>query len=75
MTEHLNQAIHAKAIDLPSHEVADPWLSHSEELRGGDLCEPLGLDQLGQLNHEIGSDLEVLCLVFAKSEITEYISG
>jgi hypothetical protein len=49
--------------------------SHSEELRGGDLCETLGLDQSGQLNHEIGSDLEVLCLVFAKSEITEYISG
>jgi hypothetical protein len=51
MTEHLNQAIDAKAIDLPSHEIADPWLSHSEEYRGGDLCEPLGLDQPSQLNH------------------------
>jgi hypothetical protein len=51
MTEHLNQAIDAEAIDLPSHEIADPWLSHSEELRRGDLCEPLGLDQPSQLNH------------------------
>jgi hypothetical protein len=37
MTEPLNQAIDAKAVDLPSHEIADPWLSHSEELRNGGL--------------------------------------
>jgi hypothetical protein len=75
MPKHLNQAIDAKAVDLPSHEIADPWLSHSKELSGGGLCKLLDLDQLRQLNHEIGSDLEVLCLVFTESEITEYISG
>jgi hypothetical protein len=51
LTEHLNQAVDAKPVDLPSHQIADSWLSHSEEFRGGGLGKLLGLDQLRQLNH------------------------
>jgi hypothetical protein len=32
--------VRTKAVDLPSHEVADPWLSHSKKLGSGGLCKP-----------------------------------
>jgi hypothetical protein len=75
MTEHLNQAIDAEAVDLPSHEIADPGLRHSEKLGGGDLRKSLRLDQFGQLNHQIGSNFQVFRLVFAEPEIAEYVSA
>lgn len=75
MTEHLDQAVDTEAIDLPSHEIADPRLRHPETLGCCRLCEALGLNQLGQLNHQVGSNLEVLRLVFAEAEIPEDIAA
>jgi len=73
MAEHLNQSVDAKAVNLSPHKVTDSRLRHAEELGGVCLRQCLGLNQLRQLNHQIGPDLEILCLVFAKPKIPEDI--
>jgi len=75
MTEHLYEAVDAEEVDFSSHEIADSRLSHSEKLGGGGLRKPLGLNQLGQLNHQVGSNLEVLRLILDEPEIPEYVSA
>jgi hypothetical protein len=75
MPEHLNQAVNTEAVDFPAHKVADPRLSHSEQLGGCGLSELLRLDQLRQLNHQIGSNLQILRFILAEPEIPEHISA
>src|SRR2546428_8225905 len=73
--QHLNEAVHAEAIDLAADEVTDPRLSDPEQARGLRLGEPPGLDEPGQPDHEVGADLQMLRLLARESQVAKDVAG
>ena len=73
MPKHLNQTIHAKAIDLSPHQIANSGLCDLEQLGCRRLRKPSLLDQLRDFDHQIGAHSEIQCLLRFESEICENI--
>src|SRR5437867_8880033 len=60
MSEHGDQSIDAESIDLPTDEITHSRLGHSEQICRFGLCESTSLDQLAELDHQVGPHLEIL---------------
>jgi hypothetical protein len=73
--QHVDERVHTKQVDPTTEEIADAGLSHAEYLRGWLLLEATGCDKLLQVDHEVRSDQQMLSLLAAKPEVTEYISA
>lgn len=72
---HVHQSIDAEQLDLASNEVADPGLSDTEEPRRSRLSEAPLIDDRSDDSHESGTNLEVLSLLFGKSQILEDVAS
>lgn len=75
MTEYLDQAIDAEAIELAAYEVADSRLRNFEKLGCGCLSKPSLLDQLRDFNHQIRTDYQIECFFRFKPKICEDIAA
>lgn len=74
MTEHLDQTVDAKSIDLSSYQIAYSGLRDFEQLCRGCLGEVLFFDHPRNLDHQIGTHFHVQCLFGLKPEISENVS-
>lgn len=75
MAEHRDQAVDAETADLASDKIADSWLRDAQEAGGLSLGQALRLDELCELNHEIGADLQMLRLFDGETQVLEYIAA
>src|SRR6266850_464586 len=73
--QHVDQRVRTEQVDTPTEEIADAGLSHTEYLGRCSLFEAAGRDELLHLDHEVRSDQQMLGLLAAKPEVTEYIPG
>src|SRR5713101_6369181 len=73
--QHVDQCVRTEQVDPPTEEIADAGLSHTEYLGRCSLFEAAGRDELLHLDHEVRSDQQMLGLLEAKPEVTEYIPG
>ena len=73
--KHLDEGVHAEAINPAADEVTDPRLSDSKETRGLRLGEPPGLDEPGESDHEVGADLEMFRLLAGESQVAKDVAG
>lgn len=60
MRQHRNQGVYRKQVNLPAHQIADPRLSHLEQLGGVRLGYLLLLNIFLNFGHELGAILMVL---------------
>jgi hypothetical protein len=75
MSKHSNQSINTESFNLSSDQVAHPWLGHSKQTCGLSLRESPRADKFADLNHQISSDLEILCFLARESEVSKYVAG
>jgi hypothetical protein len=75
MTKHFHQGINAESVDLAAYKVADSGLGHTQEFGSSGLCQTPGLDQLGQLNHQVGADPKVFRLLHTETQISEDVAS
>lgn len=75
MSEHGDQGIDAESIDLPSDEITHARLSHAEQICRFGLCEPTSLDQLAELDHQVGAHLEILSFLARKTEVAKDVAA
>ena len=75
MTEHLDKAVNAEAINLAAHEITDAGLGHAQQLCGCCLGEAAVLDDLGQPDHKVRPSPQVLGLLRRKSEVPVQVLG
>jgi hypothetical protein len=61
-TEHLHKRVDAEQVQLTANNVAYSGLRHTKELCRLHLGQATRLDDSGQLDHEVSTDLEVLGL-------------
>ncbi len=71
--QHVDERIRTEEIDPPAEEIADARLGHTEHLRGSSLFEATRSNEFLHLDHEIRSNQQMLSLLAAKPEVTEYI--
>src|SRR5690242_7825206 len=69
LAEQLDEHVHAKPIDPPAHQVADPWLRDAKEVSGLVLGYSQSVQALTELNHQVGPRLEIGCLIRRKSHV------
>jgi len=62
-------------VNLPSHQSADPRLSHAEQFGRLPLCEAATFDQLAKTDHEVSPHSQILGFGVRKPEVTENIAG
>ena len=74
-SQHIDERVRAEEVDPPTEEIADARLGYTEYLRGCLLLEAAGCDEPLQLDHKVRSDQQMLGLLAAKPEVTEYISA
>src|SRR2546422_11776231 len=72
--EHLDEAVSAKELNFPPHEIADARLCHAEQLSRLCLSETAILDQLAETDHEVGANAQVLGFVVRKPEVTKNVA-
>jgi hypothetical protein len=75
MSEHGDQGIDAKSIDLPSNEITHPGLGHSEQICRSGLCESTSVDQLAELDHQVGAHLEILSFLARETEVAKHVTA
>jgi hypothetical protein len=57
--EHVDQFIDAETTDLSLQQITNPWLCLAKEISRLGLRPPVGFNVFSQINHQVGSDLEV----------------
>lgn len=71
--QHLDQPVNTEEIDLAAYQVADPRLSHTEQLSSRRLSHFPSLYQPRDLHHQLCPQLQALGLLTAEPQITEHV--
>jgi hypothetical protein len=72
--QHLDQAVYAEALDPAAHEIADARLSDTEQPGGPGLGQAPGVNQPGELNHQVGAKSQVLRFFAAETRVAKNVS-
>jgi len=75
MAQHGHQGIHAEAVDLASHKIADAGLTDAKQAGSLGLGEPTRFDHLTEFDHELSAQLEVLGFLWREPQIAEHVAG
>src|SRR5690349_14901373 len=73
--QHVDEAVDAEELNLAAHEIANPRLRHSEQLRCFRLREPALVHQFSNSRHQTGSDPQVSSLVGVEAEISKHVTA
>ena len=75
VSEHVDQHVGAEKINPATEQVAHTRLRDSENLGRFRLFQTTGADDVLDMNHQVGANLEVFGLLGGKTQVTEDVAA